>query len=312
MHAGQKRTFDGHSKFVPLFLLVLETGNFDRSEEHDMPIISPQNPEVTHWKGLHLFHYAISNCSQRVRIMLEEKNLNWTSHHLDLARDEHVTPWYQGVNPKGVVPTLIDDGVVVVESTDILTYLDERFGDHRLIAAAGTDIDQIKRCLGAADSVQGAIKLLSHEFLFKLKARKKRHVLARFQQTVHNRDLVAFHTRFSSAEGFNEAEIQHVVCEMHKAFQQLEQQLQHHAWLAGESFSIADIAWVVNIHRMELMRFPLVQYPRLHGWYRRMAARPSYRKALLAYEPLGIRSLLRCYSFLRTVVGKNPFDATPC
>lgn len=277
-----------------------------------MPIVTSPNPEVTSWRGLHLFHFAISNCSQRVRMMLEEKQLTWTSHHLDLSRDEHVTPWYQSLNPKGVVPTLIDDGTVVVESTDILIYLDERFGGESLLTAPGIDPAELNQGLSSANAVQGALKLLSHEFLFKPKARKSRRELQRLTETVQNQELVAFHTQFSSPEGFSNKEIQDAVCVMHRALKQQEGYLREHDWLAGNHISVADIAWVVNIRRLELMRFPLAQYPHLSGWFDRACARPSYRKALLAYESAAARCLMRGYNFFRTSLGKNPLAALPC
>ena len=80
--------------------------------------------EVKAWKGLHLLHFSGSSCSQKVRILLGEKQLAYTSHHIDIARNAHVTPWFLGINPRGVVPVLVHDGVVHVESNDILEYLD--------------------------------------------------------------------------------------------------------------------------------------------------------------------------------------------
>ena len=35
-------------------------------------VVEPETTEVKNWQGLHLFHFGMSNCSQRVRIMLEE------------------------------------------------------------------------------------------------------------------------------------------------------------------------------------------------------------------------------------------------
>jgi glutathione S-transferase len=61
----------------------------------------------------------------RVRIVLEEKKAEWVSHHFDLPKREHITPEYFGINPNGVVPTLVHDGVVIVESDDIIDYLDQ-------------------------------------------------------------------------------------------------------------------------------------------------------------------------------------------
>ena len=78
-------------------------------------IVNPTNKSVAKLEGLHLFHADMSNCSMRVRMALTEKDLPWTSHHLDLRKKEAVTPEYFGIHPKGLVPTLVHDGVVHIE-----------------------------------------------------------------------------------------------------------------------------------------------------------------------------------------------------
>jgi hypothetical protein len=92
-------------------------------------IVTPTNNSVTELTGLHLYHADMSNCSMRVRMVLKEKNLPWTSHHLDLRKKEAVTPEYFGIHPQGLVPTLVHDGVVHIESNDIIEYLDATFPD---------------------------------------------------------------------------------------------------------------------------------------------------------------------------------------
>jgi glutathione S-transferase len=57
-------------------------------------------------------------------------------------------------------------------------------------------------------------------------------------------------------------------------------------WMAGDTFSLADIAWMPNFHRFDLLRWPLQQYPALMRWFEGASARPSYRKALDGWEPL--------------------------
>ena len=92
-----------------------------------MGVITPINETVLSHTGLHLYHTARSNCAARVRLLLEEKTLDWVGHHIDLGKKENITEEYFGINPKGVVPTLVYDGEVVVESNDILLYLEEKF-----------------------------------------------------------------------------------------------------------------------------------------------------------------------------------------
>ena len=90
-----------------------------------MVVIVPTNKSVEAFEGLHLYHGDISNCSMRVRMTLIEKGLVWDGHHLDLKKKENITDDYFGINPNGLVPTLIDNGVVHIESNDIIDYLDE-------------------------------------------------------------------------------------------------------------------------------------------------------------------------------------------
>ena len=105
-----------------------------------MPKVEPENDAVRALTGFHLYHAGWSNCSMRVRMVLEEKGQEWTSHHLDIRKGEHISAEYFGIHPKGLVPALVHDGEVWIESNDIIEYLDEErikpgevqlFGLHR-------------------------------------------------------------------------------------------------------------------------------------------------------------------------------------
>ena len=81
---------------------------------------------------LTLHHNEMSTCSQKVRLTLAEKNLEWKSIHLRLRKGEQFDPHYLRLNPRGVVPTLIHDDWVIRESSVILEYLDEVFPEPSL------------------------------------------------------------------------------------------------------------------------------------------------------------------------------------
>ena len=57
-----------------------------------------------------LYHNIVSTCSQKVRLVLAEKNLVYESEFLDLQRGDQFAPDYLKLNPNAVVPTLEDDG----------------------------------------------------------------------------------------------------------------------------------------------------------------------------------------------------------
>jgi len=76
---------------------------------------------------LRLYHYWSSVCSQKVRMCLAEKGLDWESRHVDIFAFENYEPAYTSLNPKAVVPTLDHDGNILIESNVILEYLEDVF-----------------------------------------------------------------------------------------------------------------------------------------------------------------------------------------
>ena len=101
--------------------------------------------EVLNWNGVHLLHFSGSACSQKIRIFCNIKKINWTSHVINLIKQEQFSNWFLGINPRGLVPTLVHNGDVHIESNDIMFYLDGVFSDQRLFPI--DMIDEIKKDL---------------------------------------------------------------------------------------------------------------------------------------------------------------------
>src|SRR5215510_6801616 len=72
-----------------------------------------------------LYNAPQSTCSQRVRFVLNAKKLPFEEVKLDLLAGDQLEPDYLALNPNGVVPTLVHDGAVVIDSSVIIEYLDE-------------------------------------------------------------------------------------------------------------------------------------------------------------------------------------------
>lgn len=64
---------------------------------------------------------------RKTRIALLEKGLKWETTWVDLAKGEQKKPEYLAINPVGKVPALIEDGVVVHDSTIINEYLEDKY-----------------------------------------------------------------------------------------------------------------------------------------------------------------------------------------
>ena len=103
-----------------------------------MPRVETKNEVARALTGFHLYHAGWSNCSMRVRMVLEEKGQEWISHHFDTRKGEHISPEYFGIHPKGLVPALVHDGEVWIESNDIIDYLDD------LLSPIQRDMAEIK------------------------------------------------------------------------------------------------------------------------------------------------------------------------
>jgi len=72
--------------------------------------------------NLTLFH-APDSRSGAVRILLEELNIGYDLHLLDLKRNQQREPAYLGVNPMGKVPAILHGGILVTEQPAIFIYL---------------------------------------------------------------------------------------------------------------------------------------------------------------------------------------------
>ena len=72
-------------------------------------------------------------------------------------------------------------------------------------------------------------------------------------------------------------------------------QINYQHWLPGDQFTLADIAWMPNLHRMMVMEWPLDRYKNLSRWFDQIKTRSSYQNALVAWEPEGLRDRFTNY-----------------
>ena len=96
-----------------------------------MPVVVPTNKEVLSYEGLHLFHSGVSNCSMRVRMVLEEKGLEWESHHFNILKKEHITPEYFGINLTGwcqrwFMMAQLSSSLMTLSTTWMMPFLNRR------------------------------------------------------------------------------------------------------------------------------------------------------------------------------------------
>src|SRR5262245_39532135 len=120
--------------------------------------------EVLGWKGVHVLHFAGSSCSQKLRVFLNLKGIDWVSHPIDLPKHENFQPWFLGINPRGLVPVLVHDGAVHIESNDIIQHLEKAFPSPKLIPAGYEN--EVAALLRHEDDLHLDLRTLSFRFVF--------------------------------------------------------------------------------------------------------------------------------------------------
>lgn len=82
-----------------------------------------------------LYNFFRSGTSHRLRIALNLKGLAYEYVPVDLRSEQHLGVDYKALNPQGLVPALVDDGRVLIQSPAIIEWLEERHPSPALLPA---------------------------------------------------------------------------------------------------------------------------------------------------------------------------------
>ncbi|WP_039987450.1 glutathione S-transferase family protein [Paraglaciecola mesophila] len=249
-----------------------------------MGIVTPTNKAVLEHKGLHLYHSALSNCAMRVRMTLEEKKLPWTSHHLDITKKEHITPEYFGINPNGVVPTLVHDGVVIIESDDIIDYIDQTFPETPLHPVAAEELESMYWWMKSAVEIHvKAVKTFIYFHKMQGKMKQTDEQKDAYEKLQTNEELIAFHK--NTDKGFTAEQANEAVAMLDHFFKLADGILQNRDWLVGEQFTLADITWVPMHFTLAGADYDFSRFPAVQAWASRLQERESFKKGVLDWCP---------------------------
>ena len=249
-----------------------------------MVVIAPTNKSVETFEGIHLYHGDISNCSMRVRMTLIEKGLPWTSHHLDLKLKENISDEYFGINPNGLVPTLIDNGVVHIESNDIIDYLDETYPEPSLRATSNED--EMLEWLRLAASIHvPAVKPYVYATKMQKKLKKTAEEQKKYDELQKNEELKKFHAKHAGGSEFGEKDIARAHEILEECFTKLENALEDRKWIMGDQFTLADISWIPLHFVLDGCGYPFENYPNISRWAAALQDKESYKDGILKWCP---------------------------
>jgi GST-like protein len=189
----------------------------------------------------------------KIHIMLEECGLPYKVHAINIGTGDQFKPAFLKISPNNKIPALVDsdgpDGkpIALFESGAILLYLAAKTG-----------------------------KFLPHS------DRAKYDVLQwlMFQMGGVGPMLgQAHHFRIYAPEKI-EYGINRYTNEAKRLYGVMDKQLQSHDWIAGDEYSVADMAIFPWLRSWQNQGIDWADYPHLKIWFDRIAERPAVQKAV--------------------------------
>jgi glutathione S-transferase len=189
----------------------------------------------------------------RVWLVLEHKQIDYELRMLSFSAGDLRKPEYLAINPRGKVPTIVDDGLALRESAAIVEYLEERYPERPVMPRDPRERAHVRRLIREADEYLGVGMDQLVDQIF-------------FQPDKSKRDAKAI------AEGRE-------LCQVELA--RLEDEL-HGAFLGGEQPNAADYTvypMVALLGRLEMRHEPMFELgPKTQAWKKRIEALPYYAR----------------------------------
>ncbi|MGC2856330.1 glutathione S-transferase family protein [Novispirillum sp. DQ9] len=191
---------------------------------------------------------------RKVSIMLEEIGLPYQVKRIDIGKGDQFSPEFLAVNPNNKIPAIVDsDGpngapLTLFESGAILIYLADKTVSPLLPAeprARYTVIQWLMFQMGGVGPMLG--------------------------QCHHFRRFAPEQVPYAIERYSKETE---------RLYGVMNGQLAKHAFLAGDAYSIADIATFPWIDRHEWQGIDLDDYPNVARWYDALAERPAVARGM--------------------------------
>ncbi|MGI9590227.1 MAG: glutathione S-transferase family protein [Myxococcota bacterium] len=271
-------------------------------------VANPRSPLVGQLRGVHLFHFEGAPCAQRVRFALAEKGLTrgkevpwssaapetlaaesgtWTSRHVSLIKKQHLTEAYAAIQPNMVVPALVHDGRLYIESMDILEYLDQAWPEAPLMPEDPAAAAHARELIEWGKQLHVSVRYVSFRWGLGRLARldpKSERKLEELEREGSPEKLGEFYRRYDRGE-IEDATYREHLAALEHGYATLDELLERDGrpFLTGPAFSAADIIWSIKVLRIHECGYPFARnFPALHAWYERVSQRRGFQEGVMA------------------------------
>lgn len=191
---------------------------------------------------LTLYHWEPNANSGKPMLALAEKGVEYQSHYLDLLKFDQHQPEYLKINPDGTIPALVHDDKVLTESTPIMEYVDEAFPGPALRPSDPEGRWRMRWWMRFFDSYFAPSLSMIGWSIFvgpSVRGRDPKELEAAIDRIPLESRRIAW--RKAMFNEFSPDELAESRRRVHFATAVLEQHLTRYPWVAGSSYSLADI-----------------------------------------------------------------------
>jgi glutathione S-transferase len=223
--------------------------------------------------------------SLKSMLPLFEKGLEFESIYVNLHKFEQHQPWFVALNPEGQVPVLDHDGTIITQTTAINEYYEDAFPDTPPLRPNDPVGNARMRVWNkfVDEHVMNFVSIHGWHRMVGIIARNIEN--GEFEALLENIPLHEQREKWRTARsGFSQADLDNATRKIEVALAKVEAQLAGTQWLAGDSYTLADINFYSHCGMMVDRMFPEMEvdshYPRLVDWRERVTARPATQQAI--------------------------------
>lgn len=245
-----------------------------------------------------LYHAGPSVSAIKVRLVLHEKNLPWESKLVHVHRGEQFTAEYRRLNPNAVVPTLVHDGRTIIESTIIIEYLEDVFPAPPLLPREHYQRAMTRLWMKKVDDyLHAACNALTFAIAFRpilLRKNTSEQLEARFAAIPDPN--MRERQRQAVLLGLEAPLVGAALRNYDKFIGEMEEALAKSLYLAGDGYSLADVAATPYVNRATMLALDGVLLNgrrRVQEWFKRIRERPSFQAAIETHMTDGDREYFR-------------------
>lgn len=231
-----------------------------------------------------LYHWEPMANPGKLMFLFAEKGVHYEGHYVDLPGMEQHAPAYLALNPKGTIPTLVNGDQILTESTLSMEYIDAAFAGPKFTPTDPATRWRMRWWMRFFDSyLSPAISMPAWKrFITPAVAGRGHRVLEEAMNHIPDEQR-RISWRKAVFDTFSEEELAESQRRYEYGLSVMEKHLGDTPWVAGDSYSLADINGFTLGYA-----FPLVQAehcnesntPHVMSWLKRIYTRPAIIEAL--------------------------------